>query len=537
MPYEEIARRGGGIASSARALAEATDEEVLAQARAIRAEMLAHGTTTFEAKTGYGLSREGELRAVRLARQLGADAVTGLFAHAVPPGLRRRRLDGRGRPRWPPRRTSTRSTSTSSRSRSATRTSSGWARSRGARACRCARTSSSSTPTARCRSRSPPARARSTTSPACTRTTSRRWPPPSAPPCSCPAPSSWAPRRPRPAARWPTRARSACWPPTATPAPRPVASLPARHRARRAALRLDGARGAGRVHAQRGVGARPGRPRLDRGRQARRPASCSTRRSSTSRYRFGRNPVARGDRRRASSVGVITAERPRASCSPTSSRSGFDEDGGTTRLAWTREDEEAAGWFARRAAAIGPRMERDPAGNLWACPTRPARGGRPARTWTACAAAGASTARSASPPRSRWPSDVPLAVISFADEEGARFNTPTFGSPRAGRAARRRRRARPRRRARRARSATRWPTPASTRPGSPTRRSGSSGCAASSSCTSTRRATSPPRARPRAWSRGWPRGCGCRSSSPAGPTTPGRRRARSATTRSPPPRG
>ena len=68
VPYEEIARSGGGIAASARALAEAGGEAVLAQARAIRAEMLAHGTTTFEAKTGYGLSRDGELRAVRLAR-------------------------------------------------------------------------------------------------------------------------------------------------------------------------------------------------------------------------------------------------------------------------------------------------------------------------------------------------------------------------------------------------------------------------------------------------------------------------------------
>jgi imidazolonepropionase len=86
LPYEEISRRGGGIASSGRALAEASDEDVLRQARAVRAEMLAHGTATFEAKSGYGLSWDGELRAVRLARELHADAVTGLFAHAVPPG-------------------------------------------------------------------------------------------------------------------------------------------------------------------------------------------------------------------------------------------------------------------------------------------------------------------------------------------------------------------------------------------------------------------------------------------------------------------
>jgi imidazolonepropionase len=86
VPYEEIARRGGGIAASARALAEADDDAVLVQARGIRAEMLAHGTTTFEAKTGYGLSGDGEMRLVRLARELGADTVTGLFAHVVPPG-------------------------------------------------------------------------------------------------------------------------------------------------------------------------------------------------------------------------------------------------------------------------------------------------------------------------------------------------------------------------------------------------------------------------------------------------------------------
>ena len=50
---------------------------------------------------------------------------------------------------------------------------------------------------------------------------------------------------------------------------------------------------------------------------------------------------------------------------------GLDETGATTRLAWTDEDEQAAAWFARRAAAIGRRMERDPAGNLWACPDTP----------------------------------------------------------------------------------------------------------------------------------------------------------------------
>jgi imidazolonepropionase len=84
--YEEIARRGGGIAASAQAFAQATDDEVLTQARGLAAEMLACGTTAFEGKTGYGLSVEAEARAVRLGRELGADRVTGLFAHSVPDG-------------------------------------------------------------------------------------------------------------------------------------------------------------------------------------------------------------------------------------------------------------------------------------------------------------------------------------------------------------------------------------------------------------------------------------------------------------------
>ncbi len=90
--YAEIARAGGGIRASARALAQASDEEVLAQASTLAAEMLAHGTTAFECKSGYGLSPEAELRALALARSLrdrvGQSSVTStaLLAHAVPDG-------------------------------------------------------------------------------------------------------------------------------------------------------------------------------------------------------------------------------------------------------------------------------------------------------------------------------------------------------------------------------------------------------------------------------------------------------------------
>jgi imidazolonepropionase len=89
--YEKIARTGGGIASSARALRESSDEQVLAQSRGLASEMLAAGTTTFECKSGYGLSREQELRALALARRLRAEVAqtttsTALLAHSVPSG-------------------------------------------------------------------------------------------------------------------------------------------------------------------------------------------------------------------------------------------------------------------------------------------------------------------------------------------------------------------------------------------------------------------------------------------------------------------
>jgi imidazolonepropionase len=89
--YEEIARAGGGIAASAAALAEAGDAQVLGQAKSLADEMLVWGTTAFECKSGYGLSAEGELRALRLAAELDAlvsqaTVSTALLAHAVPPG-------------------------------------------------------------------------------------------------------------------------------------------------------------------------------------------------------------------------------------------------------------------------------------------------------------------------------------------------------------------------------------------------------------------------------------------------------------------
>jgi len=92
--YAGVQGEGGGIPRSARMLAAASDEEVLSFSAALATEMLAHGTTAFECKTGYGGSVEGELRQATLARAL-ADrvpqtcTVTLLPCHAVPRGWSR----------------------------------------------------------------------------------------------------------------------------------------------------------------------------------------------------------------------------------------------------------------------------------------------------------------------------------------------------------------------------------------------------------------------------------------------------------------
>ncbi len=92
--YRDLHGKEGGIFRSARMLTEATDEEVLAFSEALAVEMAEHGTTAMELKSGYGLSVEGELRQLRLARRL-AEAVpqtctvTLLACHAVPDGSAR----------------------------------------------------------------------------------------------------------------------------------------------------------------------------------------------------------------------------------------------------------------------------------------------------------------------------------------------------------------------------------------------------------------------------------------------------------------
>jgi imidazolonepropionase len=93
--YLQILEAGGGILATVAATRAANDDELAAHGRRWLDEMLSHGATTVEAKSGYGLDLQTELRLVELAYRLGlegpVDVVpTYLGAHAVPPEFRAR---------------------------------------------------------------------------------------------------------------------------------------------------------------------------------------------------------------------------------------------------------------------------------------------------------------------------------------------------------------------------------------------------------------------------------------------------------------
>ena len=93
--YLEILAAGGGILQTVRATRAASDDELLERARRWAAEMLSHGVTTAEVKSGYGLDVDTELRLLALAAQLGTEGPleivpTFLGAHAVAPEFRDR---------------------------------------------------------------------------------------------------------------------------------------------------------------------------------------------------------------------------------------------------------------------------------------------------------------------------------------------------------------------------------------------------------------------------------------------------------------
>ena len=94
--YSAIAASGGGILATVRATRAASDDELASAARRRMETMLAHGTTTAEAKSGYGLTPDDELRSLRILRDLdGPDlprvVPTLLAAHEIPPEFRDRR--------------------------------------------------------------------------------------------------------------------------------------------------------------------------------------------------------------------------------------------------------------------------------------------------------------------------------------------------------------------------------------------------------------------------------------------------------------
>jgi imidazolonepropionase len=82
--YEELHARGGGILSTVRATRAAGESGLRDAVERHAGWMRSHGTTTFEAKSGYGLDRETELASLRAIRDAGG-IPTWLGAHAVPP--------------------------------------------------------------------------------------------------------------------------------------------------------------------------------------------------------------------------------------------------------------------------------------------------------------------------------------------------------------------------------------------------------------------------------------------------------------------
>ena len=96
--YAGIAAAGGGILSTVRATRAASNDELVEQSRSRLMEMLREGTTTAEAKSGYGLDTTTEVRMLQVVAQLNAVqpvelVPTFIGAHEVPPEFRGRQAD------------------------------------------------------------------------------------------------------------------------------------------------------------------------------------------------------------------------------------------------------------------------------------------------------------------------------------------------------------------------------------------------------------------------------------------------------------
>ena len=93
--YEEIAKRGGGILNSVRKLRAATSDTLKQRAHKALLQFAAYGTTTIEAKSGYGLDLVSELKILKLHKELSAEqpldiVSTFLGAHVIPGEFRTR---------------------------------------------------------------------------------------------------------------------------------------------------------------------------------------------------------------------------------------------------------------------------------------------------------------------------------------------------------------------------------------------------------------------------------------------------------------
>ncbi len=93
--YEAVAKAGGGIVSTVKAVREASGDILLIESFDRLKALVAEGVTTIEIKSGYGLDAENEAKMLRVARELGTENLgprvtvrtTHLGAHAMPPGL------------------------------------------------------------------------------------------------------------------------------------------------------------------------------------------------------------------------------------------------------------------------------------------------------------------------------------------------------------------------------------------------------------------------------------------------------------------
>ena len=98
LTYQEIAARGGGIRSTVRKTRDASEDELFEVSLPRVRKLLEHGTTTVEAKSGYGLTLEDELKILRVIKRLNDETPlelipTFLGAHEIPDEYRSARED------------------------------------------------------------------------------------------------------------------------------------------------------------------------------------------------------------------------------------------------------------------------------------------------------------------------------------------------------------------------------------------------------------------------------------------------------------